>query len=156
MTPMHRNQMNMMTLNSNNSNHSSNTPRYGPLPSLAAMQAMTHTGSAPLHRRLRTSGALPPPAYSDLDEFECESESGEPRYQPMPLHSLISRRPLPSQPTSTNSRRGSGGSKNGTGQLATNTTTTSNVPMIAPTTNSSASPSTSEEEEGDYEDISQL
>lgn len=132
-------------------------PRYGPLPCLAraavAGGAVVRMGSAPLHRRLRHPP--PPPAYSDLDELDSDRGEAEPepRYQPMPLHSLRhSRRPLPSHPPS-------------------NHNTDANHQGFVPLQQSTNSPSThrphrtsarrhhsdsSESAEGDYEDISQL
>ena len=122
-----------------NPNLSESTPRYGPLPTLA--RPAIGLGSAPLHRRLRVP---PPPAYSDLDEFESDrAEDTEPRYQPMPLHS-ISRRPLPSQPHNNNLSDHFTKRKTSIQQLKNSTK------------NRSTSSSSNESVEGDYEDISQL
>lgn len=113
-------------------------PRYGPLPSLA--RPTVTIGSAPLHRRLR---ALPPPAYSDLDE--CDSDrASEPRYQPMPLHPL-SRRPLPSQPATNGTSRGG--------------FRVEEAPADAARLHGKDKPgssASSDSASGDYEDISQL
>ena len=123
---------------------SESTPRYGPLPSLGRAPT-TVIGSAPMHRRVRVPP--PPPAYSDLDDFDTDRPASEcePRYQPMPLHS-ISRRPLPSQPIIVGSR-GSFRNENGKQRPS----------QDKANRNKSKSPSSSNGScEGDYEDISQL
>lgn len=132
------------------------TPRYGPLPSL--LMSGGGGGSVPTARRYPRSQA--PPAYSDLDETSEQlmmMETNEPRYQPMPMHS-ISRRPLPSQPganiINNNPRKGS---LRGVGGNDSVRSTPLKRDLATRASRFSGSAASSDSHvEGDYEDISQL
>lgn len=167
-------------------NTESPTPRYGPLPTInrnatnhlrQQMAPIITGGSVPMNRRLR--GTIPPPAYSDLDDFDTNSGTEqilEPRYQPMPLSHCFNRRPLPNQPNTLldrNHHESSNNNNNNNNSINTNRSNENNnnkhqkpATVNVHSSHENLSNMTKQQRrtsyssesalEGDYEDISQL